>query len=276
MLRCADDTLYTGWTNDLTRRLAVHNGEIAGTAAKYTRSRRPVRLVWCEGQPDRSAAMRREAEVKRLTRAQKTELIASLQGGEQLTVLDADDRPAGEMPRTLVHQLGLRHAVCHLWLLQERDGELGMWLQKRASDRPLYPDMFDLAATGHIDPGETPLTGALREAREEIGLEIAPERMLSLGMVAQQFARPDGGFDDERVFAFAVRVDDTPAFEIGPEVEGMYWVSLEEYYRAEQGAPELIIGGQKVESTQMCCRHKDEWKLFEKHLKRAAERQKKA
>lgn len=74
MVRCADDSLYTGWTTSLVRRVAAHN---AGRGAKYTRSRRPVRLVWAEPQPDRSAALRRELEIKRLTRAEKLALIAA-------------------------------------------------------------------------------------------------------------------------------------------------------------------------------------------------------
>lgn len=73
ILRCADGTLYTGWTTDLNRRLAAHN---AGSGAKYTRSRRPVALLYSEECASRGAALRRESAVKRLTRAQKLELCA--------------------------------------------------------------------------------------------------------------------------------------------------------------------------------------------------------
>ena len=76
ILRCADGTLYTGVTNDMDRRLAGHN---AGTAAKYTRSRRPVALVFVESCVDRSAALRREMKLKGLSRADKLALVA----GEQ-------------------------------------------------------------------------------------------------------------------------------------------------------------------------------------------------
>jgi putative endonuclease len=71
LLQCADGTLYTGITNALDRRLARHN---AGTASKYTRSRRPVRLVWSEPARDRAAASRREAALKRLRRGDKQAL----------------------------------------------------------------------------------------------------------------------------------------------------------------------------------------------------------
>ncbi len=75
MLECADGTFYTGWTTDLEARLAAHN---AGRGARYTRSRRPVRLAYWEAQPSRPAALRREAELRRLTHAQKRALCASI------------------------------------------------------------------------------------------------------------------------------------------------------------------------------------------------------
>ena len=71
LLQCADGTLYTGISNDLDRRIAAHN---SGRASKYTRSRLPVALLYSEPHPDRSAASRREAEIKRLPRARKLAL----------------------------------------------------------------------------------------------------------------------------------------------------------------------------------------------------------
>ena len=65
LLRCGDGTLYTGYTDDVERRLAVHQ---SGKGAKYTRSRLPVTLVYREELPDKSAALRREAAIKKLTR----------------------------------------------------------------------------------------------------------------------------------------------------------------------------------------------------------------
>jgi len=73
ILRCSDDTLYTGITTDLQRRLAEHNSSTKG--AKYTRSRRPVALVYTEKFEDRSSASKREYIVKRLSRAKKLALV---------------------------------------------------------------------------------------------------------------------------------------------------------------------------------------------------------
>jgi putative endonuclease len=72
IVRCADGTLYTGWTTDVTRRVAQHN---AGRGARYTRMRRPVVLVYREDVPDRSTAMRREVAIKKLDRERKERLV---------------------------------------------------------------------------------------------------------------------------------------------------------------------------------------------------------
>jgi len=74
LLRCADDSLYCGWTTDVERRLATH---ASGTASRYTRSRLPVELAAVIAVADRSAALREEARVKRLPRAAKLRLIAA-------------------------------------------------------------------------------------------------------------------------------------------------------------------------------------------------------
>ena len=72
MLRCSDDSLYTGWTNDLEKRLAAHS---SGNGGKYTRSRLPVELVYYEEHDTKEDAMRREWAIKHLTRQQKLALI---------------------------------------------------------------------------------------------------------------------------------------------------------------------------------------------------------
>lgn len=73
VLRCADGTLYTGVTTDVTRRVEEHNASTKG--ARYTRVRRPVSLAHQEAFPDRSSACVREAAIKKLSRAEKTDLL---------------------------------------------------------------------------------------------------------------------------------------------------------------------------------------------------------
>ncbi|MBT7071518.1 MAG: GIY-YIG nuclease family protein [Anaerolineae bacterium] len=72
MVECADGTYYTGWTTDPARREKVHN---AGKGAKYTRARRPVKLIYIEEMPDKSSALKRERAIKKLSRKYKEELI---------------------------------------------------------------------------------------------------------------------------------------------------------------------------------------------------------
>ncbi len=71
IVECADGTFYTGWTTDPERRVKTHN---AGRGAKYTRTRRPVQLVYVEEQPDRMTAMKRERAIKALPREKKMKL----------------------------------------------------------------------------------------------------------------------------------------------------------------------------------------------------------
>jgi putative endonuclease len=73
LLHCADRSLYCGWSTDPERRLRQHN---AGTASRYTRRRLPVELVWTQAVEDRSAALRLEARIKRLSAPQKRALVS--------------------------------------------------------------------------------------------------------------------------------------------------------------------------------------------------------
>ena len=74
LLRCADGTLYTGITTDVSRRVKQHN---AGTASRYTRSRRPVVLLYHKRVTDQSAALKREIAIKKLSREEKESLVAT-------------------------------------------------------------------------------------------------------------------------------------------------------------------------------------------------------
>src|SRR5436853_1672503 len=98
LLACADGSLYTGITNSLGRRLTAHD---RGSASKYTRARRPVRLAWVEPCRDRSEASRREAAVKALPRAAKLALTRDPRAIARLRLAAAPaPRPAGRPDRS--------------------------------------------------------------------------------------------------------------------------------------------------------------------------------
>ncbi|MCR2045188.1 GIY-YIG nuclease family protein [Anaerosalibacter massiliensis] len=75
ILKCSDDTLYTGWTNNLNKRVETHS---KGKGAKYTRARLPIKLVYYEEYTDKISAQKREYEIKQLTRKEKLDLINGL------------------------------------------------------------------------------------------------------------------------------------------------------------------------------------------------------
>jgi len=72
IVKCVDGTFYTGWTTDPERRVTQHN---KGIGAKYTSTRRPVKLVYLETHPNRTAAMKRELAIKKMKRLQKSKLV---------------------------------------------------------------------------------------------------------------------------------------------------------------------------------------------------------
>lgn len=189
-LRCADDTLYTGVTTDLARRVAEHN---AGRGARYTSGRRPVRLVGAWRFPDRGAAQRAEARFRRLPRRRKLQLAAQGNPFEGAAFYH-DDRVADEawdIIRFCPHCGGLlkrgtrggddrsrqictacgrvhyRNAKPCAAALVVRDGRV--LLVKRAIEPHL--GLWDIPG-GFLEVDEHPRAGATREVREETGLDV--------------------------------------------------------------------------------------------------------
>ncbi len=108
---------------------------------------------------------------------------------EIFDVVDVDDQVIGQQSRSEVHRLGLRHRAIHL-LVFNASGEL--FLQKRSMKKDCFPGTWDSSVSGHVDAGETYDACALREPREEIGLELAtvPQRLFKIGAceaTAQEF-----------------------------------------------------------------------------------------
>ncbi len=263
ILRCSDNTLYCGWTNDITARLAAHN---SGKGAKYTRSRNPVKLAYSEMLKTKNEAMKREAQIKRLSRKEKEALVLSQSGDEPLTIYDSDGNDCGVRPRSVVHAQGLSHHVCHLWVYGVFDGVYGVWLQQRELDRPLYPGFYDLTSTGHIDPAETPEAATVREAREETGLVTDISSLVPVKPCRQRYMRGNGsGFDDELAYPFLLRIDGIPAFSPGNEVKEMAFAAFEDFASAHENTSPMSarhIDGSEfyIDNSRLCCLHNEEWK----------------
>ncbi len=187
-LRCADDTLYTGVTTDLTRRLSEHN---SGRGARYTSGRRPVHLIGAWSFEGQSEAQRAEAQFRRLSRRQKLQYIArempvagsaftqDEMTGELLTpirfcprcgeLLKTVQRPKDDRPRQICTACGrvdYRNAKPCAGTLVVRDGRL--LLVKRAVEP--YLGCWDIPG-GFLEANELPSAGAVREVEEETGLK---------------------------------------------------------------------------------------------------------
>ncbi len=189
-LRCADDTLYTGITTDLRRRIAEHN---KGRGARYTAARRPAKLIGAYRFSDRSAAQQAEARFKRLSRTRKLQLIArelafegaALYHDEHVPdaartsvcfcfrcggLLKKVARPGDDHSHQVCTACGrvhYRNAKPCAGALVARDGRL--LLIKRAIQP--FLGYWDIPG-GFLEEDEHPKAGAIREALEETGLEV--------------------------------------------------------------------------------------------------------
>lgn len=101
---------------------------------------------------------------------------------ELFDIVDENGEPTGEtVERTLAHSQGIRHRSSHVWLLRRRQGRVEILLQKRSGDKDSFPGCYDISSAGHIPAGVDYVSSALRELKEELGEEAAPEELIYCG-----------------------------------------------------------------------------------------------
>ncbi len=173
---------------------------------------------------------------------------------ELLDIYDEHEKRIGCAPRDRVHAEGLLHQVVHCWVIGNHQPVL--YFQQRAYDKQDFPGCFDLACGGHIDAGETPEQAAIREIREEIGLQLTQEQLISLGKYrAPAFHMP--GYHDRTIANVFVLRQDNPLFFPGKEVARMIYTRASDFYRMElEGAME--IPAYALDGTRFCI-SRDEW-----------------
>ena len=196
---------------------------------------------------------------------------------EMLTVYDEDLNPIGERTRKEVHENELLHQTIRMWAVA--GGQI--WFQQRSQDKALFPGRFDLAATGHMDPGEKPVESALRETREEIGLELGEGDLCQAGRIPFPFRRPDGKLDNEVANVYLYMPEKVPGFQISDEVAGLGSMRVRDYEKLlRTGEPVTMNlyecrpdGGRPVRTgtrtcgpDDFCCLNEQEWKLVQKEM----------
>lgn len=123
---------------------------------------------------------------------------------ERIEIWDAEGRPTGRTAlKSEAHQMGWCHPTVHIWFYT---GSGLVLLQQRASDKETFPGLWDVSVAGHIRAGEKPLEGAVREIREEIGLDVYPSDLEPIGTFKAVHEHPGGIVDCEFHHAFLCRL----------------------------------------------------------------------
>jgi isopentenyldiphosphate isomerase len=122
---------------------------------------------------------------------------------------------------------GALHGASHTWLWRVDDENTEILLQHRAEDKKTWPGYLDISAAGHVDFGETPLQAAVRETREELGINLDPTSLRLLFVHRQRLiAPPEGYIENEFQWVYGLRLDKQEINVDHDEVEGVIWLKL--------------------------------------------------
>lgn len=152
---------------------------------------------------------------------------------ELLDIVDENGLPTGEtVERGAAHRYGVRHRTAHLWLLRRRQGRVELLLQKRSQQKDSYPGCYDISSAGHIPAGVDFIPSALRELKEELGLDARPEELILCGVRRFEYEDTfhDRCFHDNQVSrVYALWRDVEPeALTLQPEeVEAVCWMDYD-------------------------------------------------
>ncbi|MDO4322929.1 MAG: NUDIX domain-containing protein [Lachnospiraceae bacterium] len=168
---------------------------------------------------------------------------------ELLDIVDEHGIPTGEtVTRKKAHEQGIRHRTSHVWLVRRKCGRIQILLQKRSDEKDSYPGCYDISSAGHIPAGVDFLPSALRELKEELGYEAAPEELIYCGQRNFEFHQVFHGrpFHDHQVSnVYALWADLEPEDFVlqKEEVSEVRWFDLEECFEKvrEKQIPSCIF-----------------------------------
>lgn len=153
---------------------------------------------------------------------------------EYLDVCDKKGQPAGGIvSREKAHRDGIRHRTAHVWVIREEKGRIQVLLQKRSANKESFPGMYDTSSAGHIPAGCEPLDSALRELREELGIEAVEGQLRYLGAICNRYEAQFRGkiFRDNEycsVYLYREPLDAESLHLQAEEVERVDWFDLEQ------------------------------------------------
>lgn len=101
---------------------------------------------------------------------------------EYLDIVDENGMPTGEtVARTVAHREGIRHRTSHVWIFRKKEDKLQVLLQKRSDNKDSHPGCYDISSAGHIPAGSDFIPSALRELKEELGVEVDAKQLIYCG-----------------------------------------------------------------------------------------------
>lgn len=148
---------------------------------------------------------------------------------EYIDIVDQNGIPTGiSAPKSEIHSKGHLHNTAHVWFFTSEGNIL---LQQRAASKTIYPLLWDVSVAGHIDAGETPKQAAVREAKEEIGLDISEAQLIKIGIFDCFQSYPNGIIDNEfhNTFIAEIKVNIEELTLQKEEVEAIKFVNLSEF-----------------------------------------------
>jgi isopentenyl-diphosphate delta-isomerase len=132
-----------------------------------------------------------------------------------------------------VFEKGLLHGASHVWIWRDNAGEKEVLLQKRAANKRTWPNRLDISAAGHIDLGEDPLTAALRETNEEIGLVVASGMLKEISVEKTYKITEGGAIENEFQWLYLLELQADTEFSLQEaEVDSLAWQKINEFERA--------------------------------------------
>lgn len=153
---------------------------------------------------------------------------------EYLDVCDENGQPTGQViERRQAHREGVRHRTAHVWIVRKQGERYQILMQKRAMGKDSFPGLYDTSSAGHIPAGNEPLESALRELKEELGIDAKAEDLLAMGHFDIQYekifyGRPFKDCEYVNAYLYTRPVDLQTLTLQASEVERVDWFDLEE------------------------------------------------
>lgn len=152
---------------------------------------------------------------------------------EYIDIVDDQGNPTGEIiERTEAHRTGALHRTSHVWIMRRKDGELQILLQKRCMNKDSFPGCYDISSAGHIPAGVDFVPSALREIKEELGLDVTEEDLIVCGQKKLEMHGHFHGetFWDRQISKVFLLWEDREAEDFAvqkEEIESVMWMEFE-------------------------------------------------